>query len=206
LSINRYNKLLKSHIENCFIYYFILSMTLIIGIIVGAIVVKIMSENAQLSILKYGNPYFYGLFYNNLDKTYIFKISILFNIVFVLITYIFGILNISFLIPFFYLFKGGVLGIVVGYIIHNYSGKGFVISFLGIYPQHLIYIPLIIIIGSISMTMGQKVKFNSGKRVKVTKSNIFDYTIIIFVLTIFLLLGSLYEGFLAPFFLNILQV
>lgn len=206
MNLSRYNKLLRNHIENCFIYYFILFLFLVIGIILGAIILKVLEESTQINIMNFSNPYFYGLLKNNLNKLYVFRISIIFNTVFILLTYLFGLFNLRLIIPAFYLIKGGLLGFNVGYLILNYSWKGFFVSIFGIYPQYLIYIPLLIIIGAISMTITLKVKFNSGKKIKIRNSNITEYTIIIIFITFLLFIGSVYEGFISPVFLDILKI
>lgn len=207
MNIIRLKKLLRNHFENGFSFYFMLIFVFVVGIILGAIIIKAIDPKVQISMLKLSNPYYYTIFSKGLNRYAIFKASIVFNILFIGLTYILGILNLGIFVPLLIIMKGGFLGFNVGYLIFNFGWKGFLVSFLGIYPQYLLYIPCIIVIGALSMTISFKYKLSSKKRVvKIKRLDFTDYTIFILSFTFITIIGSLYEGFLSPTFLNLVNV
>lgn len=202
----RLKRVLKNHFENGFSFYFSLFLVFIFGIIVGALIIKATSPNAQIGILKLSSSYFYSIFKGISNKYEIFKVSIIFNLLFVLFIYIFGLINLGFIIPLLIFIKGGSLGFIVGYLISNFGWKGFFVSILGLYPQYLLFIPCIITIGALSMTISLRYKFSSrGKKNKVKRLDLIEYTAITLIVKIVILIGSIYEGFISPIFLNIVN-
>ena len=207
MNIIRLKKLLKNHFENGFSFYFMLIFVFVVGIILGAIIIKAIDPKVQIDILKLSSPYYYTIFNKGFSRYEIFKTSVAFNILFVGLTYILGILNLGIIIPLLIILKGGFLGFNVGYLIFNFGWKGFLVSVFGIYPQFLLYIPCIIIIGALSMTISFKYKLSSKKRVvKIKRLDFTDYTVFILSFTFITFIGSLYEGFLSPTFLKLLNV
>lgn len=162
---------------------------------------KALDGDALDFLVDISSPFNYGSSTGNTDYLYLFKLSIFYNLTFALLTFLVGILNLGFLVPLIMFIKGSFIGISVGHLLFNYSWKGLLVSIFGIYPQYLIYIPCIIGLGALAMTMSFKYKFNSKPSlVKLKRLTLSDYTLLVFTYTIILLIGSLYEGFISPFF------
>lgn len=207
LNINRYKKLLRNHFENGFSFYFILLLIFIVGIIVGGILIKALETKVQISVLRYTNSYFYSL-YKGINNNYeVLKISIIFNIIFIGFVYIIGLFNLGFIIPIIIFIKGAILGFNVGYFIENFGWKGFLVSIFGVYPQYILFIPCIISMGAIAMTMTFRYKISSRKRVlKIKRLNLIDYSVFILFFSVLILFASIYEGLVSPIFFNILEI
>ena len=206
MNIYRLKKIFRNHFENGFSFYFVLFLIFIFGIIIGAVIIKALSTSIHYNILKYSNPYFFSNF-KNYDNYYnIFKMSIYFNLIYIGISYVFGILNLGFIIPVLVFIKGGTLGFTVGFLLHNFSWKGFIISIFGCYPQYLIYIPCIVAVGALSMTVAAKYKFSANRKfTKFKRLDILEYTLFVLFFTVLMIIGSIYEGFISPIFLNIIK-
>lgn len=195
---------LRNHFQNGFSFYFLLFLFLLFGIIVGALLIKALDNDAITFLVGISSSFNYGSSIGNIDNIYLFKISVFFNILFAFIIYLVGLLNLGFIIPLVIFLKGSFIGISVGNLLYNYGWKGFLVSAFGIYPQYLIYIPGIIALGALAMTMSFKYRFNSNRRVvKLKQLSLPDYTILVLLFTLILLIGSIYEGFIAPFFLKL---
>lgn len=207
MNINRYKKLLRNHFENGFSFYFILLLIFIVGIIVGGILIKALETKVQISVLRYTNSYFYSL-YKGINNNYeVLKISIIFNIIFIGFVYIIGLFNLGFIIPIIIFIKGAILGFNVGYFIENFGWKGFLVSIFGVYPQYILFIPCIISMGAIAMTMTFRYKISSRKRVlKIKRLNLIDYSVFILFFSVLILFASIYEGLVSPIFFNILEI
>lgn len=197
---------IRNHFENGFSFYFILALVLIFGIILGALVIKAIDNEIVSRLVKYSNPYFYSLSRGYLSNIDILKLSIFLNIIFALFTYLIGLFSLGFIIPLLLFIRGLQFGLLVGYMIFNFGFKGFWISIFGLYPQYLIYIPCIISLGALTMTVSFKYHMNSGtKLMKVKRMNLSDYTIFVFINIIFLMIGSIYEGLISPLFLKLIS-
>jgi stage II sporulation protein M len=179
-----------------------------VGIIFGAVLIKALGDSPkEILLLKYSSAYFYNVFNNNYNKGGIFKKALFNNLIFIGITYLAGLANFGFIItPLIIFLNGGLLGYSVGYLTYNYGLKGFFISILGFYPQYIFYVVAIVSIGALSMTMSYKYKFSGSLKINKTKKlELIDYTFFIIVLTLILIIGCSYEGFISPIFLNLIN-
>lgn len=207
MNINRYKKLLANHFENGFSFYFLLLLIFIFGIIIGGILIKAIETNLEISVLKYISSYFYAISKGINNNYEVLKISLIFNIIFIGFIYIIGLFNLGFIIPIIVFIKGAILGFNVGYFVENFGWKGFLVSVFGVYPQYLIFIPCIISMGAIAMTMTFKYKMSSRKRsLKLKRLNLLDYTVFILFFSILMLVASIYEGLVSPIFYNLLEI
>lgn len=196
---------IRNHFENGFSFYFILALVVISGIVIGALVIKAIDNDIISRLVKYSSPYFYSLSRGNISNVDILKLSIFLNIIFAFFSYLIALLNLAFIIPLLIFIRGLQFGLLVGYMIINFGFKGFWISLFGLYPQYLIYIPCIISLGALTMTISLKYPMNSGtKLMKLKRMNLRDYTIFVFINIVFLMLGSLYEGLISPLFLKLI--
>lgn len=196
---------IRNHLENGFSFYFVLTLVLIAGIFIGALMIKAISNEIITTLVKYSNPYFYSLSRGYLSNIDILKISIFLNMIFTFFTYLIGLLNFGLIMPILIFIRGFQFGILVGHMIFHFGFKGFWISIFGLYPQYLIYIPCIVSLGALTMIISLKYRMNSGSRLmKIKRMNLSDYTIFVFINIIFLILGSLYEGLISPIFLRLI--
>lgn len=204
---NRYIKIFKNQFESGFSYYFFLLLTLILGIIVGSLMIKAIDEDTSISILKYSNSYFHVSFNGNIDNILLFKYSIWFNLLFILAIYTIGLLGFGFIIPGIIFLKGGLWGILVGYLIEIYGLKGFFTSILAVYLPFAIYIPCFIALGALTMTISFRYKLSTNRRIiKIRRLDFFEYTIFVLFFSFIILLGATYEGFISPIFYNLLNI
>ena len=155
---------IRNHFENGFSFYFILALVVISGIVIGALVIKAIDNDIISRLVKYSSPYFYSLSRGNISNVDILKLSIFLNIIFAFFSYLIALLNLAFIIPLLIFIRGLQFGLLVGYMIINFGFKGFWISLFGLYPQYLIYIPCIISLGALNMTISLKYPMNSGTK------------------------------------------
>lgn len=187
--------------------YFIISITFAIGIIVGAITIKMLGAEEKNEIMLFLNSFFKAVDNNDLNNMSIFKQSILDNFEAIIMIWISSIIYIGiFIVPIIILFRGFALGFSVGFFVCEYGIKGFLFSILGIFPQNLLIIPGMISIASMGMAFSfNRIKIRKLRmRNKNTTSNIVDYSISILIFSILVFIGCLIEAYLAPTFLRLL--
>lgn len=202
----RINRLIKKHVENGLVLYILLGFIYILGIIIGATLLKRMNIAESSFFLKYSNPFFKNIMNNNVGEYLVFKSSLSSNLLFVILLYLLGLLGFGFiLIPIVILIKGSGLGLTVAYLVKDLGIKGIFISILGIYPQNLLMIPGIIGIGAITLSMS--LSFRTGSKTRLIKgkgfTNLKEYSILIGLFTFVIILGVLIEGFISPIFLKL---
>lgn len=202
----RINRLIRKHIENGLILYILLGVAYILGIGIGATLLKKMNISESNFFLKYSNPFFKNIFNNDLGEYLVFKSSLYSNLLFIMLLYLLGLLGFGFvLIPILILIKGSSLGLTVAYLVKDLGIKGILISILGIYPQNLLIIPGIIGIGAITLSMS--LSFRRVTKTRLVKGKGFtslkEYSILIGLFAFVIILGSLIEGFISPFFLKL---
>jgi stage II sporulation protein M len=99
--------------------------------------------------------------------------------------------------------KGYSLGFTVGFLVQERAGVGILISLLAILPQHLLYIPLLIIWSvaaikfSVAITVGRNASALSMGRALLA----FTAQMLLFLL--FVLAGALIEAYFSPWFIQI---
>ena len=195
------------HYQDNFLMYFIISILFIVGIVAGAITIKVLGSDKNDEAMYFLNSFFKAIDNNSLNSISILKQSLIDNYKAILALWVSGIIYLGFIIsPILILFRGFALGFSVGFFVHEYGIKGFLFSIFGILPQNLLMIPSIISIASISMAYSvakakkRKIRINSNTKF----SYLADYSLLIFGFSLMLFIGSLIEAYLAPIFLRFL--
>ncbi|MDD2446811.1 MAG: stage II sporulation protein M [Tissierellia bacterium] len=205
MNLTRYKKLLENHMENGFTFHFSLLLIFIFGVIIGSLMIKFFNVEVQESILNFSSAYFNNINRSGYSNFNLFQVCLLIRFAYVVIIYSIGLLNISILIPVLIFVQGGALGFNVAYIINNFGFKGFLISILGYFPQYVIFIPSFIILGALSMTMAIKYKMSANKSVlNIKRLSLFEYTTFHIIFSFIILIGTIYEGYISPIFLNMI--
>lgn len=193
-------RFLKRHFENNFLLYFILFVTFILGSTISPLVIKRISNNGQIAILKLSHPYFKDLYLSEYNSFSIIKTSFINNLFSVALMGLLGLVNIGLIfIPIIIFIRGAFIGFTVGFLVDRFGARGFLSSLLGIYPQNIFIVLGLIGIGAIAMTMSSSFKMPFKKRGLLRReTNINEYIILILIFTLIILLGSLIEGILSP--------
>ena len=104
-------------------------------------------------------------------------------------------------------FRGFILGFTIGFIIDEFAFNGILFTILSILPHNLFYIPGLIGIGVMAISFSLFLLKSRIKKEKVynRKGQIWTYTIVIFMISILLLLGSVIESYITPIFMKTLS-
>ncbi|WP_416197933.1 MAG: Stage II sporulation protein M [Sporanaerobacter sp.] len=198
---------ISKHLEGNFVAYFTMSVLLIIGIVVGAITIKMLSIDQKNKILGFFNSFFVLMNDNEIDNLILLKESIKNNFRTVLIIWLTGAIIIGIpIIPVIVVLRGFALGFTVGFLVNEFGAKGFLFSVLAIMPQNLFIIPGIVSISSIGINFSlNNVK---GKKIKNNYNNLFsnfiNYSILILLFSIVIFIGSLVEAYITPIFMRLI--
>lgn len=204
----RIRRWLLRHFQDNFLIYFILTTVFAIGIIIGAVTIKVLNIEQKNGIIVFLNSFFKTMDRNGFDSLLILKQSIIDNFKTIGLIWITGLIIIGIpIIPIAMMFRGFALGFTVGFLVNEYGIKGFLFSILGILPQNLFIIPGIISISSIGMAFSFASIKNRKKKLRNSKigSSIVNYSVLILFFSLFVFIGALIEAYVSPNFLRALS-
>lgn len=203
----RIKRWLLKHFQDNFLIYFSLTIIFVIGIVIGAITIKVLNIEQKNDIITFLNSFFKTMDSSGLDNLSVLKQSIIDNFKTIGLVWITGLIIIGIpIIPIIIIFRGFALGFTVGFLVNEYAIKGFLFSILGILPQNLFIIPGIIAISSTGMAFSINGIKNKKNRLRNNKigSNIINYSILILFFSIIVFIGTLIEAYISPIFLGVL--
>lgn len=200
--MDKYKKKLKIN-NNLFVFLLVL---VIIGIITGAIFSSILDIGDKKMILKYLNDFFVNIKNDNISYNDSLLNTLLFTVGFAILIWILGLSVIGFFLVIFLLFlKSFILGFTVGSLVLNFKIKGIIIAFIYCFPHQVINLLIFMLICSYALIVSFKIiRCFNGKKDLDFKTIINKYLIVILFSIIILIITSLYENYLMPYFLKIL--
>ncbi|MFW6311971.1 MAG: stage II sporulation protein M [Nanoarchaeota archaeon] len=177
----------------------------VFGIGFGAIGVKTVEYSNKQELFNFFNNFMQGINEINYNQGTMVSESIRFNLINILVIWLFGMSVILMpLIPVLLFFKGFVLSFSVGFLISEYSLKGVLYSLVTIFPQNLLIIPAFIIAGILAIHFCVRIINFYRKRERLSIQDFFAYTISMFLLAIMLFMGSLIETYISPYLFKLL--
>ena len=197
--------LLKHFNENIFLYFLVLSV-FVIGIVAGSFSIKILNQYQKEELTSYIQGFFTILNIEKIDNWLLFKNSLFSNLKTIFLLWVFGVTVIG--IPFILgvlAIRGYILGFTVGFFISEFGFRGLILSISAILPQNVIMVPALMIIGVISLNFSLTV----FRRKKITISDFLRlflvYTMIIYLLSLFIVIGCFVESYINPVFLKVIS-
>lgn len=203
--LNKIKRWLFRQFQDNFIIYFIITIIFAIGIIIGAITIKVLNIEQKNGIIVFLNSFFKTMD-SNFQSSSILKQSIVDNFKTIGLIWIIGMLFIGMpIIPIAILFRGFALGFTVGFLVNEYGIQGFLFSILGIMPQNLFIIPGIISISSIGIAFS--IRNIKNRKISIRNNtlrlNIVNYSILILFFSVIIFIGCLIEAYISPIFLQL---
>lgn len=198
---------LYRHFKDNFLVYFTIIVFLIIGIIIGAVSIRILDSDQKGQVIIFFNSFFKLISNDEVDSFLLLKESILNNLKTIFLIWITGIIIIGIpIIPIIILLRGFAIGFTVGFLVNEFGIKGLLFALFSILPQNLFVIPGIISISSIGMVNSlnsiRRKRLQSTYNHKLT--NFINYSVIIFIFSIIIMIGSLVEAYITPIFMRLI--
>ena len=187
------------------INYFVIIL-IAVGFITGAFFLTLISSSEKATITDQITNFITSINNQTLDNLSIFKNSLFSNLILILIIWLLGLSIIGIILNIFLIYlKGFVLGFTISSIILSYKAKGLLFSLIYIFPNELLKIIILLILGVYSLTLSLNIIKELLKKNNNNLRTIFKrYFIIIIICLILSLLSSLYESFVLPNLLNVI--
>ncbi|NPV42426.1 MAG: stage II sporulation protein M [Firmicutes bacterium] len=191
--------------ENLFLY-FIAILILVVGIVSGSISVKALNVQQKDNLINYINLFFQKVDINALNSKLVLKYSILNNLKLVSLIWVLGLTIIG--IPFVMLIlfiKGFILGFTVGFLIDELGFTGILFSTISLFPQNIIIIPSVVIIGVSALSFSLILLKNKRGTEKYSIIQQFTgYTILVSLMALIIILGCFIEAYISPVFMKMM--
>lgn len=184
---------------------FLLSLT-VVGIISGTIFSLVINSSDKALISEHLGGFFEAVKNNQLNSLDALKNSILDNYSISILIWLLGISIIGLpIIILLFFSKAFIIGFTIGSIMINYKLKGCLISFLYLFPHHIVNILLYLLLLVYAIALSIKLLYTFVKRKSIDfKPIISKYLGILFICLVGFVLTSLYEAFIMPKLINLI--
>ncbi|MDF2634477.1 MAG: stage sporulation protein [Pelosinus sp.] len=187
--------------------YFFMILIFVIGIVVGALAVKILPDEQKSELINYLHIFFTGLSQGNEDAVSsgnMIGMVMFNNIKTVVIMWILGFTIIGIPFVLFILFtRGFIIGFTVGFLINEYVMRGLLFAIASVLPHNLFAVPVILVLGVSATTFSLMLV----RRKTYSKINIWyeamRYTMVCMILLIIMLFAALLEVYISPVFMKL---
>ncbi len=185
--------------------YLFLITIMALGILAGILFVFFISSEDKTLLLDNLNHFFTSIKENKLNYTDSLINSISSNILSIILIWLLGISVIG--IPFilgFMIFKGFVLGFSISSILVNYGFKGILVAISYIFPHHIIYLIMWLLLGFYALSFSCKLfKLLFLKKNVNLKEHFRKYLKILVLCLLVSCILSLFEVYVTPSLINL---
>lgn len=184
-----------------------LSILVILGVVTGSVFTLILNSNDKNyiieSIKKFNNNIISGQ-YNIIDS---FKNVLVSNVFMILLIWILGISIIGIIVVITYLFwKSFTLGFTISSFIITFQFKGLLLSFFYLFPQLVLNVLIFMYLSSYSVQLSLiMIKSIIGKKALNFRVFMHNYTKILLISLVGIVVSGLYEVFVNPYILKFIS-
>lgn len=204
--VKRAKEALAVHLKENLLLYILVTLVLALGIAVGSIAAKNLNVEQKENLINFLNMFFNTSDISRIDKTVLFKTSLINNLKTALLIYVLGVTIIGIpIILLILLIRGFILGFTVGFLINEMAFKGLVFSVFSLLPQNLFILPVILSMGvsAISFCLILIKRRMNSQNINVFQQFV-GYTIFCFILLLILFIGILIETYVTPVFIKMI--
>lgn len=191
---------LQYHFQENSRFYLVGSAFFIVGIALGAAVLRFLSAEQLSELAGYLDLSLSGLTGTPIDQTVIIQRALGQNLYFLLLIAFLGltVIGVPLVLGLIGL-RGFMLGFTVGFLITEKAGAGILLAAVGVLPQNLFYVPAFIITGSQAVLFSLRlVKGRQGLFGRSLWGYLFGYIIAVAGMLVLVGIGGLVESYLTP--------
>ncbi|WP_054692788.1 stage II sporulation protein M [Syntrophomonas palmitatica] len=195
---------IKQHLKENRVQYFIVLFFFIAGIFCGDYRTADLDGGVRLHLLKLIEDYLKGGIHGSTGGSGILWAAYLSQVKTLLAVWFLGLTVIGLpLILTVILLRGFSLGFTWSFLIHEQAQKGIAIGVLSILPQNLVYIPLLLVWSVAALNFSVFIIRNRNANLLSLWRGVIAYTMLMFVFSGILLIGSFIEAYLSPWLLSL---
>ncbi|NLB88777.1 MAG: stage II sporulation protein M [Syntrophomonadaceae bacterium] len=196
--------IIQQHIKKNNWHYILLILILVLGMILGYHKVYSLTGEVRSHLLDLINSYLLGGYKGDYSGNQIFISAYIQQLKSIVLIWFLGLTVIGIpLILGVIFFRGFSLGFTIGFLVQEKGSAGVIISILSIFPQNIVYLPLIVAWGLIAINFSLYiVKGREVGGMPLTKGLI-RYLFLLAVFSVIVLIGVLIEAYLSPWLLGL---
>ena len=202
--LKRFKFLLFSQIKNNTFLYMVLTLLMLIGVVIGAFWIGVMPIETKDSLKAGIGDYFLVMPTFSFDNGFIFRKSVLNNILPIIILSVVSIKYLGIVLaPLYITFRGFCLGFSIAFLSESFGRKGLIYTLVAMMPQNLVYIPALVFAGFISINLSimmlrlRKERFSDNRNKYILK-----YMTYASIIISILLIASFIEAYITPVFIK----
>ncbi len=200
-------EIITTHFFNNKKKYLTLIGFLLIGIIVGGILVYILNEDQITELVSYIQGFFKTLTKDNalINNNEIFTKTLYTDIKIFFFLWLFGFTSLG---TYYCIgavtFKGFLFGFTNTFLIEEFGFKGLIFSLIGLIPQNIIKIGILIFASVIVLTSKENAGVSKGRIKKKSNFRMYiAYTLILLICFILNIVGIYLESYITPLFISV---
>lgn len=187
--------------------YFFMILIFVIGIVVGALAVKILPDEQKTELINYLHIFFTGLSQGNEDtvsSVNMIGMTMFNNTKTVVLMWILGFTIVGIPFVLFMLFtRGFIIGFTVGFLVNEYVMRGLLFAFASVLPHNLFAIPAILVLGVSATTFSlMLVRRKTYGKINIWYEAI-RYSMVCMIMLAVMLFAALLEVYISPVFMKL---
>jgi stage II sporulation protein M len=195
----------REHLEENLGMYFFVLLIFTLGIIAGTLFTRFLTSEqvAELNQIFF-NFFDYLTLQEPLNQALIIRRSLLQHGIFLLVIWLSGNLFFGFLLAIGCIFyRGFSLGFTVGFLIQQSALPGILFALAAVVPQNIVYVPLTIVAGVFAISSSLVLLRSRVRRQSLPSGSfLMQYTVLVLLLGVCLLVGTLVETMITPVFMR----
>jgi stage II sporulation protein M len=186
--------------------YFFMILIFVIGVVVGALAVRILPDEQKGELINYLHIFFTGLSQGNEDAVSsgnMIGMVMFNNAKTVVLMWILGFTIIGIPFVLFILFtRGFIIGFTVGFLVNEYVMRGLLFAIASVLPHNLFAVPAMLVLGVSATTFSlMLVRRKTYGKINIWYEAI-RYSIVCMILLIIMLFAGLLEVYISPVFMK----
>ncbi len=195
---------IQKHLKENRWHYLLLGIVFVLGLFLGYYKVFSLENEVRDHLLALINNYLLGGFRGELSSAHIFSSAYLQQFKSLFLIWFLGLTVIGIpLIIGVVFFRGFSLGFTIGFLVKEKAGAGIIISFLSIFPQNIVYIPLIIAWALIAINFSVYIVRGRDAGGLPLTAGLVRYFLLLLACLLLVLVGVLIETYLPPWLLGL---
>jgi stage II sporulation protein M len=195
---------LNGYIKNNIVKFFFVILIFSIGVVFGAMAIKVLPDGQKSELAGYLNIFFQDIATHTEYGLDLFLTVLWNNLKIIFLIWILGftIIGVPFIL-FIVFTRGFIIGFTVGLLVNEFVLKGLLFAFVAILPHNFIAVPILILMSIFSISFSIQI-INKKKQINSKLlANSINYSIICLILCVGMLVSSLVEVYISPVFMKL---
>lgn len=197
---------LSNYFRANLVAYFFMILILIIGVVVGALAVKILPEEQKLELISYLRIFFNDLTQGQAigDTTNLLSTVLFNNAKTIIFMWLLGFTIVGLPFVLFILFtRGFVIGFTVGFLVNEYIAKGLLFALVSVLPHNFFAVPALLATGVSATTFSlMLLRRRKHSRINLLYESL-GYTAVCLAMLALMIMAGLIEVYVSPVFMKL---